>query len=175
MRTFIFLIVTLVLSACALPEFSFKAGGKSGKEIPGKTIQIDYFESQAPLANANAGNFLTESLKNLMQSQTKLNLVTENGDWQIDGAITDYRVEPISIQANSESAAQNRFTMTVTANCKYVKPNKEDSVVFQNERFSFYSDFDSNEDFTSKEDELQKDVVGQITQAIYDKAFGGEW
>ncbi|MCT4580242.1 MAG: LPS assembly lipoprotein LptE [Flavobacteriales bacterium] len=169
------LLVVIALNACALPQFSFKAGGKGGEEIPGKTIQVDYFENRSALASANTSNVLTENLKDLMQSQTKLSLVSNNADWKIFGEITDYKVNPISIQANSEAAAQNRFTMTVVANCIYVTPENKDSVVIDNERITFYTDFSSSLDFSSQEESLQEEVIEQITQAIYDKAFGGSW
>jgi hypothetical protein len=169
------LVLTLLLSTCAVPQFSFKSGGKGGKEIPGKTIQVGYFDNRSALASANTSNVLTESLKDLMQSQTKLSLVTDNADWKLTGEITDYKVNPISIQANSETAAQNRFTMTVRANCIYVTPEKNDSLVIDNKVFTFYTDFDSSLDFSAEEEGLQKEVIEQITQAIYDNAFGGSW
>ena len=167
--------LALLLSMCAVPQFSFKAGGKGGEEIPGKTIQVDYFENRSALASANTSNVLTESLKDLMQSQTKLSLVTENADWKISGEITDYKVNPINIQANSETAAQNRFTMTVKASCIYVTPEKKESLIIDNKTFTFYTDFDSSLDFSSEEENLQEEVIGQITQSIYDNAFGGSW
>jgi len=169
------IIFVLTLKSCAFPQFSFKAGGKGGSEIPGKTIQINYFENRSDLASANASNFFTESLKDLMQSQTKLSLISDGADWVIEGQINTYKVVPISIQANSESAALNRFTMGVIANCKFIKPNGEDSLVIDNKQFTFYSDFESTLDFSAQEETLQEEVVEQITQAIFDNAFGGEW
>ena len=44
-----------------------------------------------------------------MQAQTKLDLVDRKGDIQITGVISNYLVSPINIQAQSESAAQNRL------------------------------------------------------------------
>ena len=173
--SYISFTLVLLLSMCAVPRFSFKAGGKGGEEIPGKTIQIDYFENRSALASANTSNVLTESLKDLMQSQTKLSLITDNADWRIFGEITDYKVNPINIQANSGVAAQNRFTMTVKANCIFITPEKKDSVVINNKTFTFYTDFDSSLDFSSEEENLQQEVIEQITQSIYDNAFGGSW
>jgi hypothetical protein len=169
------LILALGLNACALPQFSFNAGGKGGEEIPGKTIQVDYFDNRSALASANTSNLLTESLKDLMQSQTKLALVTDNADWKISGIIKDYKVNPISIQSGTETAAQNRFTMTVIANCTYTTPENKDSLIIDNDTFTFYTDFDSSLDFSSQEESLQEEVIEQITQSIYDKAFGGSW
>lgn len=172
--TYISILLAIVFYTCAVPQFSFKSGGKGGEEIPGRTIEIGYFENRSSLASANTSNKFTESLKDLMQSQTKLSLVAENADWEISGEIVDYKVNPISIQANSETAAQNRFTMAVSASCIY-KENQKDSVLFENERFVFFSDFDSSLDFSSQEEALQEEVIEQITQAIFDKAFGGDW
>lgn len=171
---FITFLIAVFFNACAIPQFSFKAGGKGGSEIPGKTIQIGYFENRSSLASANTSNLFTESLKDLMLSQTKLSLVAEKADWEISGEIVDYKVNPIGIQANSEAAIQNRFTMAVQANCIY-KGNDQDSVLFENERFVFFSDFDSSLDFTVQEESLQVEVIEQLTQAIFDKAFGGDW
>lgn len=173
--SYISFILTLLVIGCAVPQFSFKSGGKGGKEIPGKTIQINYFENRSSLASANTSNIFTESLKDLMQSQTKLSLVSENADWKIFGEIIDYKVNPINIQANSETAAQNRFTMTVKANCIYLTPEKNDSLVIDNKTFTFYTDFDSSLDFSDQEESLQEEVIEQITQSIYDNAFGGSW
>ena len=55
---------------------------------------------------------MTESLKDQFISQTNLSLTDANGDLQFEGEIIEYKVKPISIQAN-ETAAQNRLTISV--------------------------------------------------------------
>ena len=103
------IFVIIILTRCALPQFSFKSGGSEAKEINAKTVQVDYFDNKSAIGGSFLGASFTESLRDIMQSQTKLNLVAENGDLQISGVIKNYIISPVNIQAGSESAAQNRL------------------------------------------------------------------
>lgn len=174
MKKYLYILAALVvLISCRFPQFSMKSGGKSNSStIPGETIEIAFFENIAPLASSNVSVLFTESLRDLMQSQTSLDLVSENGDLYFEGTITEYKVNPLGIQAGSETAAQNRLTMSLKATHTYPKL---DSVVFQDMLFSAYVDFDSNKDFTVIEEELIEELNYQLTQKVYDKAFGSDW
>ena len=167
------LLLVLVVNSCVLPQFSLKSGGRSNSStIQGETIEVAFFENNAPLASSNVSVLFTESLRDLMQSQTSLDLVSSNGDLYFGGSIVEYKVNPLGIQAGSETAAQNRLTMSLKATHTYPKL---DSVVFQDFLFSAYVDFDSDKDFTSIEEELINELNYQLTQKIYDKAFGSDW
>lgn len=172
-----FLLILLLVSSCKWPKFSFKPGGKNNEEIPGKSIQVDFFENQAALASSSASITFTEGLRVLMQNQSKMDLVNENGDWQIQGVIRDYQVSPISIQAGSEVAAQNRLTMVIDANweCTLDFEEKPNFDTEGRKSFSAYVDYESTLDFTSVESELQDELIRQLTQDIYDHIFGGKW
>ena len=113
-KIFNYILLLIFLQGCAIPQFSFKSGGANTKEIPANSVQVDYFENNSTIGGGFLGASFTESLRDLMQSQTKLDLVANNGDVQISGVIKDYYVSPINIQAGSESAAQNRLKMTVS-------------------------------------------------------------
>ena len=110
------ILITLILTRCALPQFSFKSGGSETKDINAKTVQVYYFDNKSAIGGSFLGASFTESLRDIMQSQTKLNLVAENGDLQISGVIKNYIVIPVNIQAGSESAAQNRLKMSINVN-----------------------------------------------------------
>ena len=96
----IVLYITLVLTTlcCSLPQFTFKSGGKETKEIDAETVQVDFFENNSSLGGASLSASFTEDLRDIMQSQTKLNLVSEKGDIQIYGSIKDFNISPINIQ-----------------------------------------------------------------------------
>lgn len=173
MRKLFYIVLAFILSACQFPQFSMNSGGKSNaKGIPGNTIQVDFFQNNAPLAGSNVSVLFSESLRDLMQSQTSLSLVSKDGDLYFGGTITEYKVNPIGIQAGSETAAQNRLTMSLKATHTYPKL---DSIVFQDALFSAYVDFDSDNEFASVEEELIGQLNYQLTQKIYDKAFGSSW
>jgi len=166
------IIITLFIS-CSLPKFSFKPAGKGNqRDIPANTIQIDFFENNSALASSSVSASFTESLRDLMQAQTSLDLVAENGDVVFSGNIKEYKISPVNIQAGSESAAQNRLTMVVTVNEYF---SIKDSLALNNHSFSAFVDYNSNEEFNSIEETLIETLNYQLTQDIFDKAFGGEW
>lgn len=175
------MLITLI-SQCKLPSFSLKAGGKSNDEVPGKTIQVDFFENRSSLASSNSAIVLTEGIRDIVLTQSKKELVAESGDWVIEGVISDYQIKPISIQAGSEDAAQNRLTMTVRFSWEYLGEDREaleDSSAYElvgiDQVVSSYVDYDSSSDFNAVEDELLTELVRQLSQDIYDKIFGGKW
>ena len=51
----------------------------------------------------------------------------------------------------------------------------QDSIGLTNSPFRAFIDYDANEDFNSKEEELVEAINFQLTQDIFDKIFGGEW
>ncbi|MCB9198081.1 MAG: hypothetical protein H6600_06440 [Flavobacteriales bacterium] len=175
------LFFLMIMAQCKLPSFSFKAGGKSNEELPGKTIQVDFFENRSSLASSNSAIVLTEGIRDIVLTQSKKELVAEAGDWLIEGVISDYKIAPISIQAGSEEAAQNRLTMMVNISWEYIGPDREaleGNTSYELEgqaSVSNYVDYDSSSDFAAVEDELLTELVRQLSQDIYDKVFGGKW
>ena len=169
---FIFFILLFILG-CALPRFSMKPGGAGNdKEIPGKTIQVDFFENKSPLASSTVSTAFTEGLRDIMLSQTPLELVANDGDLLFEGFISGYRISPLAIQAGSETAAQNRLTMSINVSHSYAKI---DSLGFNNLLFSAYVDYSSTANFSAIEEELIQELNYQLIQNVYDKAFGGDW
>jgi hypothetical protein len=161
-----------------LPVFSLKPGGKSKSEIPGKTIQVNFFENKSSLASSSASIQLTEGLRDIVLTQSKKELTAQNGDWLIEGEISDYRISPISIQAGTDVAAQNRLTMTVNFSWEYFKELGEDETNIEREgrkSVSAFVDYDSQVNFASVEGELLNELVRQLSQDIYDGIFGGKW
>ena len=134
-----------------------------------KTISIAFFENNTPLGPSNLGQTFTEALRDLFQAQTKLELINEEGDLSYEGAITNYVVQPISIQGD-QTAAQNRLTITVKVSYRStLEPDKN----FE-QGFTRFADFTSSQDLSSVESQLISDIFDQITQDIYNKTLG-DW
>ena len=172
-KNILIFFILLFIVGCALPRFSMKPGGKGNdKEIPGKTIQVDFFENKSPLASSTVSSAFTEGLRDIMLSQTPLELVANDGDLLFEGFISGYRISPLAIQAGSETAAQNRLTMSINVSHSYAKI---DSLGFNNMLFSAFVDYNATDNFSAIEEELIKELNYQLTQNVYDKAFGGDW
>ena len=153
----LFSISSLLLISCGAYSFT---GGSTGDA---KTLQIDFFQNQAPLVEPSLSQTFTTDLLDLFTRQTNLTTVTSNGDLYFSGEITGYRVTPMSATAN-QTAAQNRLTVTV--NVRFVNKliEKDD---FE-KQFSFYSDFAANAQLTGGVLEASLDeILERITQDIF--------
>lgn len=139
----------------------------TGTSIPEdvKTISIKTFQNYASLTNVNLTQTFTEALKDKFISQTNLNLISNGGDLQFEGAITAYAITSVAIQGN-ETAALNRLSITVDVTFTNTKDNKQD---FETS-FTRYADFESSQNFSGVEDALISDINNQLTQDIFNKA-----
>ena len=157
---YLYLLISILTCSCGMYSFS-------GASIsPGaKTFSVEYFKNNAPSIQPTLSNLLTESLKDKITGETNLTL-SNNGELQFQGEITDYRVSPIAIQAN-ETAAQNRLTITIKA--KFI--NKIEESNNYSTSFSHYIDFDSTEELALIENELNDELVEIMCDKIFNKAF----
>lgn len=154
------------MSSCSL-KYSFTGTNPLPEDI--KTISIAFFDNNSALGPSTIGQTFTENLRDLFQSQTRLELVNVNGDLAYEGAITGYVIQPIAIQGN-QTAAQNRLTITVKVDfVNQVQENKN-----FNQSFTRFADFNSSQDLSSVEDALIQEIFDQITQDIYNKTLG-DW
>ena len=143
--------------------------GTSGGEVPAgaKTISVALFDARAPLCTPQSAQTFTETLRDLLQAQTPLNLTREDGDLQYEGAIIAYDMQPVSIQAN-ETAALNRLTITVSVHyTNTLEPAKSADI-----NASRFADYSSTQDLTSVETQLVEEIGKQLAQDIFDKTLG---
>lgn len=154
---------------CALLLSSCKVGYKfSGASIPtdAKTVSVKYFQNNAPLASPTLSASITEALKDILNAQTRLDLVDRNADLAFEGAITGYATAPVAIQSNNQ-AALNRLTITVSV--KYFN-TKDDKKNFES-TFSRYADYPSTQSLSAVESELIRTINKQLTEDIFNRAF----
>lgn len=106
----IYLLVTLALtftfSSCSV--YNFTGTGK----IDADTFQVSFFQNNAPLVEPGIDRTFTLALQDLIQNQTNLNLVKNEGDLSYEGEIVDYRISPMTATADQQ-ASQNRLTIRI--------------------------------------------------------------
>jgi hypothetical protein len=132
-----------------------------------KTVSVEYFQNNAPLAKPTYCSNLTEALKDMLTSQTALNLGGRGSDLLFEGQVTGYAVAPIAISSGTDVAAMNRLTITV--NVKFTN-NKNEKANFE-QSFSRYADYPSSSTINSVEDALIKTINDQLTQDIFNRAL----
>jgi len=150
----------------------------SGAATNAKTIAVDQFYNNTDLGPANLAQDFTNRVKDYYQQNSSLRVIPENGELQIDGTITEYRLNPVAPQATSatgagantaagavtNTAALTRLTIVVKVN--YVD-STEPKNSFKDRSFSFYQDFDNSITFTSVQEDLQKKIFDQILIDIF--------
>lgn len=164
LSTFVLLLLTTL--KCSIYSFT-------GASIPEgtKTFQVNYFENIAgnrPGSTVEPGldQEFTIALQDLILNQTNLNLVTSNGDLIYEGEIIQYSITPTTSTANN-TAAQNRLTMRV--NVRYTnKLRDEDSF---EKGFSFFYDFDANQQLYDVKTTANKDLFERITLDIFNASL----
>jgi hypothetical protein len=143
----------------------------SGASIPENlnTFSVQYFENRAPLINPVLSQNLTEGLKDRISNESRLNLVNGTGDVDFSGEITQYSVRPMAIQADAVSA-ETRLSMTIKVRYK----NYKDPKLNWESSFSAFRDFESSQNINAIENDLTEEMIEELTENIFNKAFA-DW
>jgi hypothetical protein len=161
-RLLSYVLLVALLSGCTV-RYSLSGGQFSGAS----TFSVDLFKSQTALASPIYAQRLTESLKDLLLSQSPLKIAENNGDLRYEGYITEYRIAPVAIQGN-ETASLNRLNITIKV--KYTNTLEPD--LSFDKTFSKFADFDAAVDLLSVEEKLWTDINDQLLQEIYNASVG---
>ena len=152
---------SILLNSCGAYNFT------GAKPVDAKTFQVNYFQNNAPLVEPGIERTFTLELQDIIQSQTNLNLVSQGGELLYEGEIIDYRITPMTATAD-QRAAQNRLTISI--NVRFTNKNKEDDNF--EKRFSFFYDFDANQQLVGSQLTTALDVIFErITQDIFNESL----
>ena len=164
MRYFIIIITlsfSFLLKSCGIYNFT------GASQVNAKTFQVNYFQNNAPLVEPGIERTFTLELQDIIQNQTNLNLVSQGGELLYEGEIVDYRITPMTATAD-QRAAQNRLTITI--NVRFSNKNKEEDNF--EKRFSFFYDFDANQQLVGAQLTTALDVIFErITQDIFNESL----
>lgn len=154
-------VLLLALQSCGIYSFT---GADTGEA---ETFQVNFFQNNADLVEPGIDRAFTNSLQDLIQNQTSLSLVNNNGDLIFEGEIIEYYISPMSATAQN-TAAQNRLTISV--NVRYyntLEPEKD----FEN-RFSFFYDYPATTQLVGANLETALDeIYNRLTQDIFNAAL----
>ena len=157
------MLPVIFLGGCGVYSFT-------GVAITAETITVDNFYNDAEGGPPDMSQTFTNKLRDYYQSNTNLTLVKSDGELQVEGVITGYRLTPIAPTASNNNqlggstSALTRLTITVQAT--YIN-TKDDQFNFEGKTFSFYSDFDSNQNLTTIENQLLDEIFDQIILDIF--------
>jgi len=130
------------------------------------TLSVQRFFNRASLVMPGLDQMFTDALIDKCRSQTNLSVVSDLGDVDFEGEITDYRTQPLTVAADA-MAAMNRFTITVRV--KFT--NTVEPHLSYEQTFSRYKDYSSNLDLSAVEQNLSSEIVDELIEDIFNRAF----
>lgn len=159
LNTLCTILCVLISQACSI---SYKFDGASIDYNTTKTIYIAEVVNQAQYQYAPLASRMTEKLKDLFIRRTKLEMVSYDGDLELECAIVNYDLAPMAIQENAISA-ETRFTMGVAVTFN----NRATPSQSFKRTFTEFTDFRSEILFNTIEDQLVDELMERILKQIY--------
>ena len=143
----------------------------SGASIPAgaETFSVAYFPNNAPMVAPILSTTLTDELVSKFARQTRLQQVSEGGDFAFEGEITNYTSVTASVSSD-DYALLNRLTITVRVRFT----NAIDEPASWDRTFSAFADYDSTRLLNEVEGELIPQIVDQLVTDIF-QASASNW
>ena len=140
----------------------------TGISIPDsvRTFYVSAFEINAPNAEPTLSQTFSDALRDKIQTQSRLTQSETDPHCEFKGAITRYQISSVAPQPG-EQTAFNRLDVSV--NVDFI--NNKDETQNWKQTFSYFSDFPSDQDFLSVQDELIETINNQLVEDIFNKAF----
>ncbi len=160
-KIFLLWLAVLPLGGCGIYTFS-------GASIPpdAKTITIRQIENNAPIVVPYLSQVLSDRMRDKFLAETGLQLADTEGDLQFEGTILEYTVTPAAAAGN-ETTSLSRLSIGVKITFTS-KINPDDD---WEQTFRRFADFDASRDLQSVEEQLINDIVRQLIDDIFNKAF----
>lgn len=154
--------ILVALSACKVYSFT---GASINPNI--KTISVQYISDKSGNSPATASDIFTNTLKEKMLNATSLSFVNNGGDVEFDGFISSYNY---SIQAPTGTLTSDLRRITMQVSITYIN-NIEEESGFETQNFSRFADYPVDEDLSSVEENIIREISEQLADDIFNKAF----
>lgn len=159
-KLLIFYTFLLFLFASCSITYQFNGASINYDEV--KTISVHDFPNQATLVYPELSQMFSQRLRERYMNQTRLKLLNQNGDLDLEGEITGYEVAPMAVK---EDGYASQTKLTVFVRVRYsnrVKPDED----FE-QTFSAHKEFDSSRLLSDVERELCVEIIDEITDMIF--------
>ena len=158
----LFLLAGCMFSSC---KFSYSFTTKSTLDYTKvSSISIKDFPNMASYVYAPLSQNFTEELKDKFTRQTKLRVLREGGDLDLEGEIVGCDFTPMAVREDAY-ASQTRFTITVRVRFTN-NTNPEDDF---EQSFSAYQEFSNTNTIDQVQDELSEIILKEIVDNIFNE------
>jgi len=139
-----------------------------------KTFYIDQFQNGVSNAPPDIAQRFSQDFQDLVIQSTSLNYDEKLPDIEFSGTVTSFNVASVAPQQNQNDGGAVTFgsslsRLNISVSVQYI--NNQDDEDTWKQSFSFFADFEEDEELDDKQDELIDDIFEQILQDIFTKAF----
>ena len=118
----------------------------------------------APLVYAPLSQQFTEALKDKYTRQTKLQILRDGGDFDLEGEISGYNFQSMAVK-DGEFAAQTRLTITVRV--RFTDKTNPDADIDRS--YSAYNEFPNTSTIDQAQDEACEVIIKEIIDQIFNE------
>lgn len=148
---------------------SYKLNSASIDYTVVSSVSVLDFPNQAPMVYPPLSQVLTERMKDIYTTKTRLKAVQTNGDLNIEGEITGYDLTPMAVK---EDAWASETKLTITIRVRYTNKTNPDKDFEQT--FSAYREFPATRMLTDVQDQLCTEIVEELTDLVFN-ATVADW
>ena len=159
----IFSILLAISMVCQPSCYSFK-GISIDPTI--NTFYVTIFDNLSNDAPPTLGQDFTEVLRDKIRNESRLRLKDTDPDIDFTGSISSFLVTSEAPEPG-QTTSFNRLTITVKVD--YVNNRNEDNK--WNRQFSFFANFDANQNLLDIQEELINSINDQIVEDIFNFSF----
>ncbi|MDH6358039.1 LptE family protein [Parabacteroides sp. PF5-9] len=152
-------VLLMSITACSI---SYKFNGASIDYSKVSSISIHDFPNQAPMVYPPLSQMLTEKVKDIYTRQTRLQMVTSNGDLDLEGEIIGYELTPLAVK---ENAMESQTRLTITIRVRYTNRTAPEDDYEQS--FTAYQEYDSSRMLDDVQAELCTAIIEELVDQIY--------
>jgi len=149
------------LNSCGVYRFS-------GASIPPEAsgLSIAQFDNRAAVVVPQLSQVLSDRMRDKFLAESRLRLQSTDADLSFEGSIVDYSVAPAAVAAG-ETTSLSRLSIAVQVRYS----NRFRAADNWEQRFVRYADFDAALDLRQVEDQLIQEIVRQLVDDIFNRAF----
>jgi len=130
------------------------------------SFYVTIFDNLTNDSPPTLGQDFTEVLRDKIRNESRLRLKDTDPDIDFTGSISGFRVSSEAPEPG-QTTSFNRLTITVTVD--YINNRNEDNK--WNRQFSFFANFDANQNLLDVQEELINSINDQIVEDIFNFSF----
>jgi len=161
--TFI-LLAGFLINSCSI---SYQFNGASVDYNTIKTISIRDFPNYAQLVYPTLSATFSDALRNKYVRQTRLKIVDNNADLELEGEITAYDVKGLAVKADAYASMTE---LSITVKVRYANNKKQGDDV--NQSFTSSRPFANTQTLDQVQDQLIPEIIEDLIDQIYNATLG---